>query len=111
MCFGLKGFLSQVFVFQVTLRLRAVSPIGDFREKTPASDTRKATRELLARASYRNSLNSPLETESLLAGYVTLNLVACEQAFGRAGNWGEGKALSIPFPRYFSPNREPVHRL
>ena len=25
--------------------------------------------------------------------------IACEQAFGRAGNWGEGKAL--PFPRYF----------
>ena len=32
--------------------------------------------------------------------------------------WGEGKAkrtlslpLSLPFPRYFSPNREPVHRL
>ena len=36
--------------------------------------------------------------------------VACEQAVGRAG-WGEGKALSLPFPRYFSPNREPVHRL
>ena len=37
--------------------------------------------------------------------------VACEKAFSRAG-WGEGKAtLSLPFPRYFSPNREPVHRL
>ena len=39
----------------------------------------------------------------------------CEQAFGRAGNWGEGKAKralsSLPFLAIFSPNREPVHRL
>ena len=39
-----------------------------------------------------------------------LDDLACEQAFGRAGNEGEGKA-SPPFPCYFSPNREPVHRL
>ena len=44
--------------------------------------------------------------------------IACEQAFGRAGNQEEGKAkrpLSPPFPSpsllFFSPNREPVHRL
>ena len=35
-------------------------------------------------------------------GYVFLSLLACEQAFGRAGNY------SLLF---FSPNREPVHRL
>ena len=32
--------------------------------------------------------------------------VACEQAFGRA-RWEEGKAKTL----FFSPNREPVHRL
>ena len=37
--------------------------------------------------------------------------IACEQAFGRAGNWGEGKAkrhlspLSLPYPRYFFPKQ------
>ena len=32
--------------------------------------------------------------------------IGCEQAFGRAGNWGEGKApLSLPFPRYFFPKQ------
>ena len=36
--------------------------------------------------------------------------VACEQAFGRAGNWGKGKAF--PFAIFFpKKNREPVHRL
>ena len=30
--------------------------------------------------------------------------LACEQAFGRAGNKGEGKAL--PFPCYFFPQTE-----
>ena len=34
-------------------------------------------------------------------------LLACEQAFGRAGNKGEGKAaLSLPFPCYFIPLTE-----
>ena len=42
--------------------------------------------------------------------YCTDFTLACEQAFSRAG-WGEGKTLSLPFSRYFSPNREPVHRL
>ena len=46
----------------------------------------------------------PLDQSEISA----LPQIACEQAFSRAG-WGEGKAL--PFPRYFSPNREPVHRL
>ena len=39
-------------------------------------------------------------------------LTCSEQAFGRAGNWGEGKAkralspsLSLPFPRYFFPKQ------
>ena len=37
--------------------------------------------------------------------------IACEQAFGRAGNWEEGKAkrplspLSLPYPRYFFPKQ------
>ena len=31
--------------------------------------------------------------------------IACEQAFGRAGNF------PFPFLTIFSPNREPVHRL
>ena len=40
--------------------------------------------------------------------------LACEQAFGWAVNWGEGKAtpLSFPFAIFFpKKNREPVHRL
>ena len=38
--------------------------------------------------------------------------IACEQAFGRAGNWEEGKAkrhlspLSLPYPRYFFSQTE-----
>ena len=32
--------------------------------------------------------------------------LACEQAFGRAVNWGEGKATPFPFPSlFFSPKR------
>ena len=45
-------------------------------------------------------------------------LADCLLAFGRAGNWGEGKVKRPlppppPFPSLtiFSPNREPVHRL
>ena len=35
-------------------------------------------------------------------------VIACEQAFGRAENWGEGKLLpSLPFPCYFFPQKEP----
>ena len=37
------------------------------------------------------------------------NSIACEQAFGQAGNWGEGKAI-FPLlkilPRYSQPSRE-----
>ena len=40
--------------------------------------------------------------------------IACEQAFGRAGNYNVGRGKS-PFPSlsllFFSLNREPVHRL
>ena len=34
------------------------------------------------------------------------NKVACEQAFGRAGNWGEGPPPFL-FLRYFFPQKEP----
>ena len=43
-------------------------------------------------------------------GFLSFLKTCCQQAFGRAGNWGAGN-FRFPLLAIFSPNREPVHRL